>query len=366
MIVLLVFASFILVAIFAHIYIFCRMKKFAWVKKLAGESKAKSRLIRVVPVLALLLWCIFDLVPAVIAVVHLLFFWLVADGIGLLVKKLSKKESKWYIQGVAAILVTVLYLSIGWFFAHHVYETDYRLETAKELPGGKLRVAVIADSHVGCTFDGDGFAKEMERVSATNPDLLVIVGDYLDDGTSREDMIKCCEALSKVKTTYGVYYVYGNHDRGYYNSRSFSAEEMEAELTKNGVRVLKDEAPLIADSFYLVGRLDRSFRDRASMESLTTGLDKDKYMIVLDHQPHDFAAQEQCGADLVLCGHTHGGQMFPIGITGELSGANEKTYGLETRGNTNYIVTSGISDWAIPYKTAAIAEYVIVDIEVRY
>ena len=364
MIVLLVFAAFILVAILAHVYVFLRSKQFAWVKKLAGDSKWKSRFIRFVPVLAMLLWCVFDLVPAVIAVVHLLFFWLLFDGIGLIVKKLTKKEFRIYWQGAVAIFVTVLYLGVGWFFAHHVYETDYHLETEKLLPGGKLRVAVIADSHIGCTFDGDGFASYMERVSQTKPDLLVVVGDFVDDSTSREDMEKGCEALGKVQTTYGVYYVYGNHDRGYYgSSRGYTAEDVEAELIKNHVTVLKDDVSLIGDSVYLVGRLDRSFGERASMETLTKDLDPSNYMIVLDHQPHDFDAQEKAGADLVLCGHTHGGQMFPIGITGELSGANEKTYGLETRGSTNYIVTSGISDWAIPYKTAAISEYVIIDIE---
>ncbi len=362
MIVILVFAVFILTAIGAHLYVFTRMREFAWVKELAGESKAKSRLIRAPFVLAMALWCVFDLVPAVIAVVHLLFFWLVSDFAGWIVKKTSKKEFRFYWQGAVALVVTAVYLICGWYFAHHVYETDYTLATAKNLPGGHLRVAVIADSHIGCTFDGEGFAAHMKEIEQSHPDLLLIVGDFVDDDTKRADMEKACAALGEMKTTYGIYYVYGNHDPGYSDSRDFTAADMEAELEKNHVTVLKDESVLLADSVYVVGRRDRSSGDRLSMKDLTKELDLAKYMIVLDHQPHDFAAQEAAGADLVLCGHTHGGQMFPIGITGELSGANEKTYGLETRGNTNYIVTSGISDWAIPYKTAAIAEYVIIDI----
>ena len=121
MIVLLVFAVFILAAIFAHIYVFARMKQFAWVKKLAGDSKAKSRLIRLPFVLAPAVWCFIDMVPAVIAVVHLLFFWLVADLIGLIVKKPAKREQKMYWQGVLAIFITAAYLICGWYFAHHVY-----------------------------------------------------------------------------------------------------------------------------------------------------------------------------------------------------------------------------------------------------
>ena len=49
-----------------------------------------------------------------------------------------------------------------------------------------------------------------------NPDVVVITGDFVDDDTSKEDMIQSCKALSKFKTKYGVYFVYGNHDKGYY------------------------------------------------------------------------------------------------------------------------------------------------------
>ncbi|MBR6223714.1 MAG: metallophosphoesterase [Lachnospiraceae bacterium] len=360
---LFIFGGFIVLAIISIIFIYRKLRCFGIVKKIAGDSGKKSVLIRLPIIFALIAWCFLDTVTGVISVVHLFFFWLVAELLGFIVKKISKKDSSIYWQGGLAILVTVAYLSAGWYFAHHVYETDYELHTDKELSKGSIRAAVIGDSHVGSTFDGDGFAGYMKEIEKASPDVLVIVGDYVDDDTSKDDMEKSCRALGELKTKYGIYYVYGNHDRGYYNSRGFSAEELEAELTKNGVKVLKDETELIADSFYIVGRKDRSFTERLPMAELTKELDPSKYMIVLDHQPHDFEAEKNAGADLVLCGHTHGGQMFPIGITGELSGANEMTYGLRTDGNTNYIVTSGISDWAIPYKTATISEYVIIDIK---
>ncbi len=362
MMYLILFVVFILLSIFAGFYVFKRLGKSVLVKKLAGESRLRSVLLRLLPIIPLAVWCFIKPIHALIAIVHLLFFLLVADLIGWIIKKFFHKESRIYWQGVLGLALAVLYLGSGWYFAHHVYETDYAIETAKEIPGGKLRVAVIADAHIGSTFHVDGFAKHMDKIAETNPDLLVIVGDYVDDSTTREDMARCCSALGNLKTTYGVYYVYGNHDEGYMGNRDFTAEDMEAELEKNGVRVLKDEVVEIGDFAYIIGRKDRRYENRMSMEDLTNGLDKARYMIVLDHQPHDFDAQAAVAADLVLCGHTHGGQMFPVGITGELSGENEKTYGLEKRGTTNFIVTSGISDWAIPYKTAAIAEYVIVDI----
>ena len=92
-------------------------------------------------------------------------------------------------------------------------------------------------------------------------------------------------------------------------------------------------------------------------------LDPSCYNILLDHQPHDFNNEAEAGFDLVLCGHTHGGQMFPVGITGELSGANDKTYGLEQRKDTVFIVNSGISDWAFKFKTATRSEFGVIDIQ---
>ena len=94
-------------------------------------------------------------------------------------------------------------------------------------------------------------------------------------------------------------------------------------------------------------------------------LDPGKYTIVLDHQPQDYAAQEEAGADLVLSGHTHGGQLFPLMVIENHSNItpDDKVYGHEKRGKTDFIVTSGISDWAIRFKTGCKSEYVIVEIE---
>ena len=363
MLVMLIFGSFILAAVAGLIYILTRFRKFSFVKRLSGGKKWLSVIIAAIPVAAMAVWCFMKPVMAVIAVIHLLVIWLLSELLGLIVHRVTgRKQGSIYWQGILALFATAVYLSIGWYLAHHVVETDYRITTAKDLGMDQLRIVQISDSHTGATFDGDGYAKHMETIQQVHPDLVVITGDYVDDGTTREDMIKCCEAMGKMESTYGVFFVYGNHDRGYFNNRDFSYQDLEEELEKNNVTVLKDETVQITDKIYLIGRRDRSMQDRLSMQELTADLDKDRYMIVLDHQPHDFAAQTESGVDLVLCGHTHGGQMWPVGLLGEWSGANEKTYGLEVRDNTTFIVNSGISDWAIPFKTACIAEFGVIDI----
>lgn len=138
--------------------------------------------------------------------------------------------------------------------------------------------------------------------------------------------------------------------------------------------MLQDESVLIDDRFYIIGRQDRSEEEsygdkvaagRASMEELTADLDPTKFSVVMDHQPDDYDNQEAAGVDLVVSGHTHGGQLWPLMDIESIPGLgpDDCIYGFEKRGDTNFIVTSGISDWAIKFKTGCRSEYVIIDIE---
>lgn len=365
-----IFGAIFLGAVLGVIYLAGRFARFSVIGKAAKERKGIRFLIGFVLVLLILFGTgvFLGTINAAICIIHLMVIWLLCDGISKLVERKRKKEFAGYYAGMFAIGITVIYLTCGWVLANHVWHVEYILETDKKV--GKLRIVQIADSHVGNTFDGEGFAEQVKRIQAENPDIVVITGDYVDDDTSKEDMITACVALGTLKTTYGVYYAFGNHDKGYYGSeyRGYSGDDLIAELEKNNVRVLQDETVLLDNRFYLIGRQDRSEDQRgesprASMEELTADLDADKYSIVLDHQPHDYDAQAAAGVDLVLSGHTHGGQLFPFHRMGQWTGVDDKSYGIEKRGNTNFIVTSGISDWAIKFKTGCKSEYVVVDVQ---
>jgi predicted MPP superfamily phosphohydrolase len=280
--------------------------------------------------------------------------------LALLVQAFAGQAVPYDWRALGALLLTAVYLGCGWYNAHHVWEKDYSLQTDKAVE--PLKIALIADSHLGITLDGEDFARELERVQAVNPDIVVVVGDYVDDDTLKADMVEATRALGALETTYGVFFVYGNHDEGYYQYRDFSADELRAELEKNGVTVLADESLPIGESYTLIGRRDRSMRGRADMETLTEDLDRSRYLIVLDHQPNDYDAEADSEADLVVSGHTHGGQMIPFTKAGEWTGAYERAYGYERRKNTDFLVTSGIADWVLLFKTGTKSEYVIVNV----
>lgn len=350
-------------------YIANRIGKFALIQKLTRGKKIPRIFVGLLIAAALtaVIWLTLGSMNAIVCVLHLIVFWLISDGIFALIVKRRKKPFIRYYAGIAAIAFTICYLGIGWYQAHHVWRTTYQIQTNKNV--GDLRVAVFSDSHTGTTFHGDGFAEHMKEIERQNPDLVLIVGDFVDDDTSKEDMIRCCTALGEMKTTYGVYFVFGNHDKGYYSPdyRGYDGDDLIAELEKNNVHVMQDDVELIDDRFYLIGRADKSEEyasGRKTMEELTADLNPDKFSIVLDHQPEDYDAQAKAGVDLVLSGHTHGGQLFPLRPIEELTNMtpDDRIYGYEKRDNTNFIVTSGISDWAIKFKTGCRSEYLMLDI----
>ena len=362
-------------AIAGAIYLVSRFRRFGVVKAVAGEREWLRRLLACVPLLCMAIYAVFDTVNAVIILLHLAAFWLIGDLVTAIVRRVRKRGAgkdgrfRVYWTGVIVLLVCAVYLAIGHYNAFHVDRTVYELTTDKSLPGGKLRVVLIADSHVGTTFDAEGFEEYTKRIAAENPDLVIFAGDFVDDSTSREDMVAACRALGNIETKYGVFYAYGNHDKGYYNSRGYTPEELEEQLKSNGVTVLEDKTVSILNQICIIGRMDASEGDRKnstkkrmSMEEITKGIDQSQYTIVIDHQPNDYEAEAASGVDLVLSGHTHGGQLIPLGPIGLLMGANDAVYGKEVRGGTTFIVTSGISDWAIDYKTGTKSEYVVIDI----
>lgn len=352
-----------------YVYISFRTAKSGFVMKLAGGRRWLARLLCVLfyALLTVILSLLLNLMNALVCILHFVLFRLICDFIGVIIIKISRKKPRVHLSGVIAAVLCAVYLTAGWFAANDVRQTEYKFVTEKI--NSNIRIVQITDSHLGTTLGANEFLKQIEKINKLKPDIVVVTGDFVDDSTSRADMAGGCAALGKLKTKYGVYFVYGNHDKGYASEelKGWKNSEMRLALEQNGVITLEDEYLLIDKSFYVVGRKDRSEEqlggNRKSVSALLETLDKDKYIILLDHQPHDFDAEAQAGADLVLCGHTHGGQFIPINHIGELIGENCLRYGHEKRQNTDFIVSSGISSWAFKFKTGCFSEYTVIDIK---
>lgn len=348
--------------IMAVIYMIICVGRFGLVKELSGGKRWISIIISFTIILFVLstLTILISALNALMIALNILFFFLLSALAVKIIKCTTNKRFKINLQGWLALSVSVVYLLIGYYLCKNVWRTDYKITTKKEF--GELNIALISDSHIGTTFDGKGFAEHIKTIEKQSPDILMIAGDYVDDLTKKKDMLDACDALGKTNFKYGVWYIFGNHDEGFFNKRDFTAADLENALTRNGVHILLDNYELVDDRFYVVGRNDSSFKERKDVDEVMKGIDDSKFIIMLDHEPNDYANEAATAADLVLSGHTHGGQFFPLTIMEEWLKINDQTYGHKKINGTDFIVTSGISDGQIIFKTGTKSEYVMINI----
>lgn len=286
-----------------------------------------------------------------------------ADLIRLMVKKFSfKGKEKLFSPGAYGIIggicaLCVFFLSAaGAVNADRLQVTEYELYVDKAAGDmDSLKIVLAADLHMGYSVGVSQIERMVEKINEENADIVVIAGDIFDNEyEALEDPEALAEILGGIKSRYGVYACYGNHDiqekilAGFtFASRKEKASDprMDALLERAGIRLLRDEGVLIDDAFYLYGRPDysrpgRGIRVRKSPAEITEGMDPKKPIIVLDHEPKELQELADAGVDLDLCGHTHDGQMFPGNLIIRFFWENPCGY-LQKDGMHN-IVTSGV------------------------
>ena len=138
-------------------------------------------------------------------------------------------------------------------------------------------------------------------------------------------------------------------------------------LENAGITLLNDETVCINDSFYLVGRRDKSRArkvedGRLSPEELLSSLDQSKPIFVLEHQPRQIEELAAAGADAHLCGHTHDGQLFPGNLLVAMMYKN--AYGLKKFDQMYSVVTSGVGIWGPDMRVGTDSE--IVELNVHF
>jgi hypothetical protein len=186
------------------------------------------------------------------------------------------------------------------------------------------------------------------------------VESTLDSATEE----KLQRIIKNLKSKHGIYAVLGNHE--YYGGH---ADKITAFLQAQGVTVLRDEfRETMEGKLYLVGRNDyRSGHfnpeNRKNLDEILLGIDSSKPIILLDHQPQDVTEAKEAAIDLMLSGHTHGGQLFPVQLATKSLFLIDR--GLYQENSFNLIVSTGLGLWGPPIRTSSRSEIVEINLTFR-
>ena len=275
---------------------------------------------------------------------------------------MEKKKKKRIIRGIVLGLLAVFAVWVAWTNLH-ITVSSYEIENPKlpaEFDGYKI--AQISDLH-----NRDWGEKLLKPLREEEPDLIVITGDLTD--SRHEDFDSVLEFLEEALKIAPVYYVTGNHEAWMENYPAL-AEKME----EIGVNMLDDRSVFLekGDSrINLIGLADPDFAERdpsvheaiieKKLESL---IKKGEYNIVLCHRPELFSAYEAGGADLVLTGHAHGGQIrlpFLGAVYAPDQGFFPKyTAGVYSSGGTDMAVSRGLGNSVLSVRINNTPELVIL------
>lgn len=275
---------------------------------------------------------------------------------------------------VACAVATCLY---GIFNARNIKVNEYSVTVNKSCGSDKhLKAVLVADLHMGYAIGVDHITNMVEKINQQNADIVIIAGDIFDnsyDGMDDPEGIKA--QLKSIKSKYGVYAVYGNHDidekilMGFtfdWGGKQLHSEKMTNFMKECNIKLINDESVLINDEFYLLGRRDTDKPGtedgtRAEISELTKDLDKTKPIFVLSHEPDELQKTADAGADIDFSGHTHDGQLFPGNLTIGLFWENP--CGMIKKDNMYSIVTSGVGVYGTFMRVGTDAEICSVDID---
>jgi hypothetical protein len=251
------------------------------------------------------------------------------------------------LAGIGAAIVTVAYGIIH--MARGPFVQRVRIPLAK-LPAAAdgYTIAQLTDVHIGPLLGKDFAAKVAARVNALDADLIVITGDLVDGRL--EELREHIEPLRALRARDGVYAVTGNHE--YY----WNAEAWLEHLRSLGMRILRNEHVTIRDAFELAGADDSTAAE--DVPRAVAGRDDKLPVVLLAHHPKTIARAVAAGVDLQLSGHTHGGQLLPLGWLSRLF--EPRVAGLGRFGATWLYVSEGTGFWGPPMRIGTSSEIALL------
>ncbi len=273
---------------------------------------------------------------------------------------------------ISALFILLLILIIWTIWCNSALMISTTTVSSSRIPSvfDGFRITQVSDLH-NAVFGKDN-AELLQALSECEPNIIVMTGDLVDVKHTNIDIaLAFAKGATQIASTY---YITGNHE-----ACLPQYDELKTGLESIGVVVLEDASIQLeykGEAITLIGLSDPSFTIKedifgevpAMVDTKLRGLigDKDDYTILLSHRPELFETYVNCGVDLVLSGHAHGGQ-FRLPFIGGLVAPNQGLFpqydaGIYTKGDTNMIVSRGLGNSIIPIRFNNRPEIVLLEL----
>lgn len=219
-------------------------------------------------------------------------------------------------------------------------------------------IGLASDIHLGTTLGGSGLERIVSLLNSTDPDILVLAGDIVDEDVGPVLQKDMGQRLLQLRSRYGAFAITGNHE--YIGGVERACQY----LTAHGIRMLRDEGVNLR-GLWIIGREDRSIQwvsnhPRVPLANLVAHIDSPGPVLLLDHQPFGLAQAESFDLDLQLSGHTHHGQLWPFHLI--TKAIYEKDWGFLQKRRTTYYISCGAGTWGPPVRTSSRPEVVRLEV----
>ena len=213
--------------------------------------------------------------------------------------KIKKKKNIFIIITVFLLVIILIHVVSAFTFDKSIEYKNISFHSEK-IPSALngYQIAFITDTHAMTRQELQEVVQELNKLQL---DLLLLGGDFpSSDGAAARSM----EELSQVVTVDGIYGVEGNHD---------NYLDLFAAMEQYSIKPLSNSGVYIRDRFYLAGVEDLWNRN-PDIAAATKDAQAEDFVLLLSHNPDTTMIQDTTSVDLVLSGHTHGGQVTFFGI----------------------------------------------------
>lgn len=254
-----------------------------------------------------------------------------------------------------ALAVTTPLLIYGYINYRMPRAEHITIDVEKPIEGGTYRIVAISDVHLGHGTSRKDLARYVDMVNSHNPDVVLIVGDLIDNSITPVIEGDMLEEFKRIEARDGIYMAPGNHE---YIS---NIERCAKHIATSPIVMLRDSIVTLPSGIQIVGRDDRSNHRRKPLDSLVMMVDSSLPVVVLDHQPYDIATSDRLGVDIHLSGHTHRGQVWPLSHL--VDAMYDQSHGYRKWTNTHAYVSSGLSLWGPPFRIGTRSDMAVIDIK---